>query len=69
MMAGSSKALSDGGIFSKQFNVMNQTNKFISNNIIGFKGLRSFVAMNGSLSINFLFLNNKTCYCYCKDKA
>jgi hypothetical protein len=69
MMAGFSEAFSDGGISSKQFNVMNQTNKFFSNNIIGFKGLQSFVAMNGNLSMNFLLLKNKVCYCYCKDRA
>jgi hypothetical protein len=69
MMAGVYKVLNDGGISNKQFNVMNQTNKFFSNNIIGFKGLRSFVAVNGSLSMNFLFLKNKACYCYCKDRA
>jgi hypothetical protein len=48
---------------------MNQTNKFFSSNIIGLKGLQSFVAINGSLNMSFLFLKDKVCYWYCKDRA
>jgi len=38
----------------------NQTSKFFPINIIGFRGLQSFVIVNESLSMSFLFLKNKT---------
>jgi hypothetical protein len=50
-------------------NSMNQDGKFFSSDIIGFKGLQSFVVMNESLNMGFLLLTNKVCYCYCKYRA
>jgi hypothetical protein len=48
---------------------MNQAGKLFFGNVIGFRGLQSFVAMNESLNMSFLFLTNKACYCYCKNKV
>jgi len=38
---------------------MNQVGKFFFGNVIGFRGLQSFVAMNESFNMSFLFLTNK----------
>jgi hypothetical protein len=47
---------------------MNQAGKFFFGNVIGFRGLQSFVVMNESLNMSFLFLTDRACYTIAKTK-